>query len=337
MPVSAGRPTINDVAVAAGVTRSVVSRALTGTGSVSSHARERVLAAAAELRYQPNTSARTLVTGRSRIIGALARKITDPWYAYVIAGLQQRATEHDYRVLTVTGNLDTASERKGLQTLLSLQVDGVVIGSGRLSNKAVLDVAAQTCAVMLGRDVPGVDVVDHDEAATAAQLFDHLRGLGHRNVGFLAPPTQYNRGAVGKTRAVRTAAAAHGITLLPENAANDYEPCVAATARLIDAHPEMTAVVGMTSFAALGAMTALEASGLQVPDEVSVACFIDPLLGGIAQLGITGVLQAQEELGHGAVDLIIERLSQPAAPRRKRFVTGTFIAGTTTAPVRSHH
>ena len=334
MAVSAGRPTIHDVARVAGVTRSVVSRAMTGTGSVSPQARERVLAAAAELGYRPNSSARTLVTGRSHTIGALARKVTDPSYGYVIAGLQERATHYGYRVLTVTGNLDTNSEREGLQTLLSLQVDGMVVGSGRLSNRSILEIAEQTATVVLGREVPGVDSVNHDEERTTDQLLGHLHELGHRALGFLTAPTQYNRGAVAKSAAIRATAARLGMSLVNEAAGNEYEPSIAATARLVAAHPEVTALVGMTSFSALGAMTALTAAGLDVPGDVSVACFNDPLLGSIPQLGLTGVLQSQEQLGHHAVDLVIERLTTPGGPAQQRWVTGEFRAGSTTGPVR---
>ncbi len=334
MPVSAGRPTIHDVARVAGVTRSVVSRALTGTGSVSPRARERVLAAAAELGYQPNRSARTLVTGRSRIIGALARKVTDPAYGYIIAGLQDRATHHNYRVLTITGNLDTTSEREGLQTLVSLQVDGIVVGSGRLSNKSILEIARHTATVVLGREVPGVDAVDHDETHTTAELLGHLWELGHRTVGFLAVPTQYNRGAVTKTKSLREVATHLGMTLVVENAGNEFAPSREATTRLLASHPDVTAVLGLTSFAGLGAISALEAAGLRVPEDMSVACFNDPLLGDIPQLGLTGVLQSQEELGHQAVDLIIERLADPSRPVQRRLVVGTFRTGTTTSRVR---
>lgn len=331
MPTSSGRPTIIDVARTAGVTRSVVSRALTGTGSVSQRAREQVRAAVAELGYQPNSAARTLVTGRSGIIGALARRVTDPMYASIIAGLQERATYYNYRVLFITGNLDTASEREGLKTLVSLQVDGIVIGSGRLSNRAITEVAGQTAAVVVGRKVPGVDMVDHDESGTTADLFDHLLRLGHRRVGFLAPPTQYNRGAVGKTDSVRGTAARLGIELVSESAGYEFGQCREATSRLITAHPEISAVVGLSGFAGLGAMTALEAVGLRVPGDISVACFNDPLLDEIPQLALTGVRQAQEDLAHQAVDLILERLSDPGRAPQRRLVTGTFHPGATTA------
>lgn len=334
MSVSAKRPTIHDVARVAGATRSVVSRALTGTGSVSPQTRDRVLAAAAELGYRPNRNARTLVTGRSRIIGALARKVTDPAYGYIIAGLQDQATHFNYRVLTITGNLDTASEREGLQTLLSLQVDGMVVGSGRLSDKSILDVAKQVPTVVLGRTVSGVDAVNHDETRTTAELLGHLSDLGHRTVGFLAVPTQYNRGAVAKTRSVREVAANLGITLVVENAGNEFAPSEKATSRLLASHPEITAVLGLTSFAGLGAISALQAAGLRVPQDMSVACFNDPLLGHIPQLGLTGVLQSQEELGRRAVDLIIERLADPSRSVQRRLVTGIFEAATTTSPAR---
>lgn len=334
MPVSAGRPTIHDIARVAGVTRSVVSRALTGTGSVSPQARERILAAAAELGYQPNRAARTLVTGRSKIIGALARKVTDPSYGYIIAGLQDRATRYNYRVLTITGNLDTALEREGLQTLVSLQVDGLVVGSGRLSNTSIVEFAQQVPTVVLGRDVPGVDAVDHDETHTTAELLGHLWDLGHRIIGFLAVPTQYNRGAVTKTKSLRKVAGHLGMTLVVENASNEFAPSRGATVRLLAAHPEITAVVGLTSFAGLGAISALEAAGLQVPQDMSVVCFNDPLLGDIQQLGLTGVLQSQEQLGHQAVDLIIERLADPSRPVQRRLVTGTFKVGATSSRAR---
>lgn len=333
MPISSRRPTIIDVAREAGVTRSVVSRALTGNGSVSQVARERVLAAATKLGYQPNVAAQALVGGRSKTIGALVRRVTDPSYAHLIVGLQERASSYGYRILSVTGNLDTASERAGLETLLSLRVDGIVIGSGRLSNKAITEVSQQVPTVMLWRDVPGVDVVRADERPTSEALFRHLSELGHRVVGFLSAPTQYNRGAVAKSESVRTTAAKLGIEIVAVKAGYDYEECRAATTRLLSERSDVTAVLGLSGWAAIGAMAAVDSVGLRVPDDVSVACFNSPLFDDVPQLGLTSVRQPPEDAAGLAVDLVLERIQGSDVPPQKRLITGTFRSGRTTGPV----
>lgn len=332
MVQASGRPTIIDVAAASGLSRSVVSRVLTGTGSASLEARDKVLVAAAKLGYRPNSAARTLVTGRSQTVGVLVRRVTDPAYSHLIVGLQDRATHYRYRTLTVTGNLDVGSERDGLQTLLSLQVDGLVIGSGSLSADAIIDVAQRAATVVCWRDVPGVDVVRVDERSSAEELLGHLAGLGHRIMGFLTVRNSLN--AVAKSRAVRAAAARLGITLINVPASYDLKDAYQATQVLVRDHPEVTAVIGLSGWAGVGALTALTDAGLSVPGDVSVACYNAVELDDIPQLGLTNMRQSSETAAAFAMDMIMDRLADPAKRPSRHLISAELVLGKTAGPAR---
>lgn len=327
-----GRPTILDVAAASGLSRSVVSRVLTETGSVSPRAREKVLAAAVKLGYRPNTAARTLVTGRSQIIGALIRKVTDPGYSHLMVGLQDRASHYGYRILSVTGNLDVESERAGLHTLLSLPVDGLVIGSGRLSPTAIVEVASRAATVVCWRDVPGLDVVRVDEQQSADVLLNHLADLGHRTIGLLTVKDHYS--AVARLKAIRAAAAVAQVQLVQVTAGYDFDESRSASAALLRDHPEITAVIGLSGWAGVGALSAAEDAGLQVPEQISVACYNAVLFDDIPQLGLTNMRQSNETAAAISIDLIMERLADPSRRPSRRLVPAVLVVGATTGPVR---
>ncbi|MEV6283981.1 LacI family DNA-binding transcriptional regulator [Kribbella sp. NPDC051770] len=335
MPAGEGkpRPTILDVAAEAGLSRSVVSRALTGTGSVSEAARSQALAAAERLGYRPNTAARTLVTGRSKTIGALIRKVTDPGYSHLIVGLQERATHHAYRVLTVTGNLDVDSERAGLDTLLSLQVDGLVIGSGKLPPETISKVANRVPTATCWRQVPGVDSVQVDEQRSADALFEHLATLNHQHVAVLAVRNHFS--AEARLAAIAQAAERHDLKLLHVDAGYDLDECTKATALLLQTNPEVTAVIALSGWGGVGALTALEAAGLQAPRDMSVACFNAVLFDDIPQLDLTAMAQSHEEAAALAVDLIMDRLADRGRPAQHRTIQSTLHRGKTTGPART--
>jgi DNA-binding LacI/PurR family transcriptional regulator len=308
-----------------------VSRVFTDTGAVSPKARVKVLAAAKKLGYRPNTAARTLVMGRSKTIGALIRQVTDPGYSHLIVGLQERAAHYGYRILTVTGNLDTESELDGLETLLSLQVEGLVIGSGRLESSEIASVARRAATVVCWRDVPEVDVVRVDESASAATLIRHLAALGHRDIALLEAE---HHNATARIRAIRAAAAKHGVTLRRVPAGYLREECEEATTALIRHQPLVTAVVGLSGWAGVGALSALQDAGLAVPGDVSVACYNAVVFDQIPQLGLTNMRQSNENIAAIAIDTIIERLANPSKPRSRHLVRADLVAGRTTGPVR---
>ena len=176
-PVVATRPTILDVAARAGVSKSLVSLVMRGAGAVSDEKRRLVLEAAEALGYRPNAVARSLVRRRTNLLGIVLANLHDPACAEIVDGIQAEAEARGYRIILGTVDRHATSERRALDTLLELRVEGVVLASAMRDAEAVA--AAE-------REVPVVLLADHDDpAAPDAPLHLPRSMLGRRAVATL--------------------------------------------------------------------------------------------------------------------------------------------------------
>ncbi|WDG18044.1 substrate-binding domain-containing protein [Microbacterium sp. Clip185] len=183
--------TILDLAEHTGLSKSVVSRALRGQYGVSPDAQARVAAAVEELGYVSNAAAQNLSAYRTNTIGVLVRDASAPFYGEMQSALQKRGSTLGQRVFITSGALDNNDERRALEDLIALRVDGLIVCSGRLPLKEVKRFSTKFPVVVAGRpDIdPAVDSVFGDEDEGARQLADHLVDLGHQRVAVFQPPT----------------------------------------------------------------------------------------------------------------------------------------------------
>ena len=189
--------TMDDVARRAGVSRSLVSLVMRDSPNVSKERRSRVLAAAAELGYSPNTMARGLASRQSGTIAVLLNDLHNPFFAETFDGLLEAAESHGHRVLLGAGS----GEQATIRNLLEYRPDGLILVSPRLPAPAIAEVALAVPVVVVGRHVRArrIDCVMTDEDVGAGLVVDHLAGLGHRAIvhvdgGRGAGATQRRRG-----------------------------------------------------------------------------------------------------------------------------------------------
>src|SRR5205814_1907080 len=179
--------TIHDVARRAQVSPSTVSRALSASHLVRGTTRERVLAAAKELGYQPNPAARSLITGRTGNIGIVVPDLNNPFYTGVLRGVQARARQSGYAVFFADGEEDPVAE-EALVRAMSRQVDGVVMCAPFASDTQLRALAGLTSLALLNRRLRDVPAALMDSASGMRQVVDHLYALGHRHVAYLNGP-----------------------------------------------------------------------------------------------------------------------------------------------------
>ncbi|GAA3308438.1 hypothetical protein GCM10020219_009760 [Nonomuraea dietziae] len=182
------RPTIRNVAERAGVSKSLVSLVLRGSPHVSEHRRQAVLQAARELGYRPNAVARSLVEGRTHLVGALVADLHNPFYAEFLDGLQESLHGDGLRMLIGNSQWDPAFEDEAVEAFLELRVDGLVLLGIAPTSETLIEATSYTPTVVVGeRDIEldNVDIVVDDDQLGARLAIDHLVEHGHRRIAHI--------------------------------------------------------------------------------------------------------------------------------------------------------
>lgn len=327
-------PTILDVAARAGVSKSLVSRVVSGNGSVSAAAREKVMTAVRELGYTTNTQARGLVSGRSGVVGVLLRSSIAPFYGELFRQLQATAERDGFRFVAATGNLDVESEESALETLISLRVDGIVVGSGRLPSAAIAPSAEKIPTVVVGRGAGSAraDVVRYDAAKAAGSVIQQLVNEGHRSAVVLTFPESLS--SRPRVEGLRRAAARLGVELFEVLGHFDYEPARSVMERLLADGRQPTAVITLAGGAGHAVCDALELAGLSVPEAVSVVCMDTGVPDPALRWQLSGCRQDIAALAEATWAQLRDRMQEPGDPLRKRLVAPIEVAGSTLGPLR---
>jgi LacI family transcriptional regulator len=318
--------TSHDVARAAGVSQSTVSRVLRNDERVKSGTRDRVLAAAAELGYVPSDVGRSLVTRSTRSIAIVITDLANVFYPHLVAPLHDEAWAHNYRMVLLTEEVEPLAEDPGhdlaanqeelnplLDRLLDRSTDGVVLTTSRLDGIVPRELARRALPfVFLTRYVEGVAadsaVVDNSLGGSLA-AGEALR-LGHTDVAAIFGPSDTSTGR-DRERGVRAALAAAGIELPgsavrrgPFSDAAGYR----AMSELMAQKPRPTVVICANDIVAIGALNAAYTLGLSVPGDVSLVGFDDLPMAAWDLFALTTVRQPMEEMARAAVRLLIERI-----------------------------
>lgn len=331
------QPTILDVAARAGVSKSAVSRVLSGTGRFSDETRERVERAAAELGYVANAMARGLVRGRTHTIGMLVRDASSMVYTALHAVMERRASELGYRVVTTTGVGRVEDEKSALAALVSMRVDGLVVCSGLLPAAEIAEFAPRIATVVAGRPElhPALSSVYCDETDGGGQIADAVADAGHRSVVVLTVPQDNALTQYARSQAMVARLRQRGVTVVDLDASFVRSPAdiaadVAETVRGSGA----TAVMCPTDRLMLDVCDALRPLGIEVPRDVSVTGFdgVYPLAND--WIGFTTLEQPIDRIGREAIDLVVGRIEDPASPVEHRSLRGTVLPGRTLLPLR---
>jgi len=295
-------PTIYDVASAAGVATSTVSRAFSSPTRVSAPTRERVLAVAAELGYRPNPHARALLSGRHHTIAMVVSDITNPHYFEFIRGAEMRARASEYTLVLVNAEESPRVEYDQIQRLVS-SVDGFVLAASRLPDENLLQIAAQRPVVLMSRELQGLASVVLDHVQGCRQIVEHLASLGHRDLVYLAGP---KNSWMAKTRwsALRTAAAELGLEArrIGPFTPNVSQGGVAADGAL---HAGTTAIVAHNDLLAIGVVQRLAQRSVRVPDDMSVVGFDNIFAANLCTPTLTTLGGVHADVGRSAVEILL--------------------------------
>jgi LacI family transcriptional regulator len=310
--------TIYEVADQAGVSIATVSRVLRGTARVAPDTRQRVESAVADLQFTPSRPARSLAEGQHAAAGIVFPDLSGPYYAEVVLGYEEVAAEHGRSVLILsTHGREAAAE---MVVDLASRVDGMVVLGRTVGDGVLADLAAKGLPlVVLARDaVPGADSASTENEHSAEALARHLvADHGYRSIAFLGDPVSSNDASgrwAGVRRVLDAARLPSGEDVVVP-CAFDEEDGRRAADRLLRRQPPR-ALVCANDEIALGAVTAAEAIGLHVPDDLAVTGWDDVMAARHSRPGLTTVRQPMRELGAWAARRLQERLAGDASEPR---------------------
>jgi LacI family transcriptional regulator len=330
--MSPSNTTIRDVARLSGVSPMTVSRVINDSERVSPETRRRVEQAISELGYVPSRLARGLSRQRTGTLSVIVPDVANPFFTAVVRAAEEVARRADYHVILCDTRADLSVERDVIEELIAHRVEGVVIAPVSDRSATHLQRLADFGVpfVLIDRTVPGVDcdVVLGDSSGGARQLVEHLISLGHRRIGFIVESDDVST-ARDRRRGYEAALNAAGISLdqaLVAHAAPDPSGGSAGMTRLLELEERPTAVFTVNNLVALGAIEAVRAAGLDVPDDVAVVCFDDIEFASRLYPFLTAMEQPAQTFGTLGTQLLLERIEGRGPDRRHEVVLpGEFI------------
>ncbi len=325
------RVTISDVARAAGVATSTVSRALTQPGRVSEELRTRVAAAAVELGYYPNTQARSLTSGRTLSMALLIPDVTNPYFFDMIRGTQAQAKARGYRHMLLDTEASREIEARAVAELRA-SVDGLVLAGSRLTDEQIIETSRRLPLVVVNREIEGVPSVVVDTSTGVAEALEYLVSLGHKRIAFLAGPSS-SWSSARRWEALQAASKRLGVECIRigSESGGIQSGAAAADAAL---HHRVTASLFFNDMLAIKALKRFAERGVRVPEEMSVVGCDDIFGADFCHPPLTTLTSPIDEVGRIATDMLLTRLlGLPLTRQRERVPAHlTIRQSTATAP-----
>jgi DNA-binding LacI/PurR family transcriptional regulator len=313
------RPTVWAVAAAAGVSKTTVSRVLTGSPRVSPEARAAVKKAIEDLGYIPNRAARSLVTRRTDTIALIvsepeARLFSEPFFAGAVRGINQVLGQTEYAFVLLSCEGDTSRVER---YVTNGHADGVILMSSHRKDPLVpLLSASKIPTVLTGRPFPGTTLpyVDADNRNGAAAAVAHLVARGRRNIATIAGPADMPVGIdrLDGFRDALPAAAKRSWRRTVVHGDFSEESGERAMQELLARLPEIDAVFAASDLMAMGAMRTLRTAGKRIPRDVAVVGFDDSPYARLADPQLTTIRQPMEEIGRALAAVLLTQLDDPS-------------------------
>jgi DNA-binding LacI/PurR family transcriptional regulator len=312
---------IRTVARLANVSIATVSRTINRVSTVNSRMAKRVWEAIEKLDYFPNTQARALVSGRSRLLGLIVSEITNPFFPELIQGFEDIAVEHGYEILISSTNYDPARMALCIRRMLERRAEGVAVMTFGVEKPLLEQLAERKVPLVfvdVGPERPGISLLRVDYHHGIRQGVQHLAALGHRQIAFVSGPRRLHS-AQSRIAAFSKSLAECAIVANPAwivDGDHTMEGGIDAMDRLLKSKPLPTAVVCSNDMTAIGVLHKLYRAGLRVPDDLSVIGFDDIRMAQVTIPPLTTVQMSCFELARAAVTALRAHVEEGGDPKR---------------------
>lgn len=332
MVMSLTRPTIHDVAKAAGMSTLTVSRVINDHPSIKHSTRERVERAMRQLNYEPNAAAQNVRRGSSRTIGFLMPDFAHGVSATVAQNVERVLASEGYTVILACSHFDPAAEERALRSFQRNRIEAVLLKTCDEGDPGIIErVAAMDCPVVLvDRDLPvEVDSVVIDHAKAMQGAVQYLAALGHKRIALVAPSAKMRPGReriAGFKRGLRASRLLRADSpILDGGTSEDYARQVVM--ELLRGRSRPTALIAGGNQILYGALEALKQLGLKYPRDISLLGADHPALGRVSSPEITMIDRQPGQLAEAAARTLLRHLRTPGSAPQRVVLEGRFIEG----------
>jgi DNA-binding LacI/PurR family transcriptional regulator len=320
-PSGSARMDIHTVARLANVSIATVSRTINHVPTVNAKMAKRVWEVIKELDYLPNTQARALVSGRSRLLGLIVSEITNPFFPELIQGFEDAAVEHGYEILIGSTNYDPERMKRCIRRLVERKAEGVAIMTFGIEEPLLEQLADRKVPLVfvdIGPERPGISLLRVDYHHGIRQAVQHLAALGHRDIAFVTGPLRLHS-AQSRLAAFRRAVQECGIAVDEQwiiEGNHTMEGGIAAAETLLSGTKLPTAVMCSNDMTAIGVLHTAYRAGLRVPDDLSVIGFDNIHITEMTIPPLTTIQMSCFELAREAVMALKAHVEGTPAPKR---------------------
>ncbi|MBX7244441.1 MAG: LacI family transcriptional regulator [Candidatus Sumerlaeaceae bacterium] len=311
-----GRHTIRDIAQMAGVSRSTVSLAINDSPKINADTKKKITDLIDKVGYRPNQTARNLVRRSTEticvVLPQISHVVSNAYFSESLSGILDVATEQGYHLLVKEASAEFKEGRQALKLFRQGLMDGVLVVGALTNDKYISELAAAGCPVVLvNSTLPGVDYVISDNETAAFKAVEHLHKLGHRRIAHIRG-SEFVTGALDRTAGYLKALDAFGLPKLDNYLAQGYfdkQSGFDATKWLLTAPERPTAIFTTNDMMALGAIEAIRAAGLRVPEDIAIFGGDNIQLAPYVSPALSTLEQPMDQIAQAACQRLLNRMT----------------------------
>lgn len=328
---------MREVAKRAGVSPATVSRVLNKTHYIAEETERRVLEVVGQMKYYKNVHARRLATGQSDLFGLVISEIANPYFPELIRGFQASAWDRGFDVLLCNTQYNQDRAKTILQKLRESDVRGVAIMTSSIDKSMTSELLTAGIGLVFCNLSPAeklLSTISIDYQRGIAQAIEHVVGLGHRRVAVIAGPDD-NRTAVMIKEALVAGLKQRGlIPSLVINSSYQVDSGASAVRAILSAEQKPTVIFCGSDLIAMGAMSALEQAGIEVPGDISVIGIDDIAFASLARPPLTTIRVPREQVGTAAFEALDKMLKLKRRRGFDHYIETELVVRSSTGPAR---
>jgi LacI family transcriptional regulator len=328
---------IREIAKRAKVSTATVSRTINRVPTVDPALAKRVMKVVEDMGYYPNTAARALVSGKSRIFGLIVSEITNPFFPEIVQAFEDIAVQNHYEILLTSTVHDPKRMELAVRRMIERRVDGVAILTFGMEDALIEDLRFRKVPLVfvdVGPQAAGVTNIRVNYQQGIREAVSHLGNLGHKRIAFVAGPTNL-KSAMARRAAFEAAMQENGLTVDSElivTGDHKVEGGIAAMAQLAALSKKPTAILCSNDMTAVGVMREAYDRGITIPRELSVIGFDDIRLAEFTTPPLTTVRMSQKQLAEYAFQALrgeVEGHGDSANGKEVELETSLILRGST--------